>query len=491
MYCMDISPTIIDAAFDGLADAKPELRLQKILSSLQAIDAKTLLNENDPATTKGYDRLHQLSHTLYGKSSKSQTNLLARYLNTLHGFVGEAFAASSLQKLFVFLMAHHHYHFELKKVFETVTISNANRETMSKKIVQILKTIQHTVKSRPGARDYEKKLVRDAEAAIQDGSMNDFYKLVIGLERSGMGMHWNFLLESLVRFLFYLDMKAYVERLETIDSPHGVVYYLQNLSVEDLVQVAETPMQNEWAIVEVCRQLDLRLNNKVREQAINAVAEKLIFLTSHRHSFFLQAMKFFDGSVTVMAAFGKACRTLPINSIQQVLQTCLELKDYDNWQQAYNVSLEQMKLFVNATKLCQIVSIMYQRWKSFVESLILKEDYYQFNLLKTDFDSYVITHYVMNCSGDWLEEELTRLVTALNDMDSEWHISPSKKITRYFWYSSQVYLLALALRQKGITVKNNIIEILRWLADNKIHQSRYRLRNEKQPMQQAYDVLTV
>jgi hypothetical protein len=484
---MEISKTIIDQSLSRLSNVKSDPELNKILRNLAKLAPSKFINTKTRRLKNSYHRLHGISSDFYHKSEVEQIELLATYYKTSLKLFYEGFKKGSLSKLFSVIVIYGYFPLPYKEMLKKLKITKFEEDVITERIIKVFKSLKIKLSIPKGGPYHENEMLLRAKESVRKNELDGFYATIRAMENSGRGLHWSFFLENVGIFLLYLNKSKLIRYLQSCKDPFPIVYYLQEFKMEEIVALANCKNKNKWLCFELIRLLNNHYKGGYTIKAQIAAGKQLAALYSLSEDFFKQAMSYFESSELVMAAFGSICKNLPESFLNEVFEN-FKLDRYSNRLDAHWALLVAMENAVDQAKLKRILSDIYDIWLPYINSLFNNDDYFQFNPLLTDYANYVVAHYALNESDAIIIQRMNDLMNNIAYLDSEWCVSRSKQITKYHWYSSMLYILSMAYKEKklsDVTIESKIAA----LAINTLQISKYSTRTERLALQMAYDII--
>ena len=482
---MEIAKSIKDQAIARLLTANPDAGLNTVLNELDDFEIEKLLDsKNGPLINQ--DRiLHALHSGLMTKDEALRVDVLTGYFKSMLDVLDYAFKKTNASKLLAFLMAYAYFPIPFNSAVTMISPGDELKKSLSKEIDKILDSIKYDFVTLPGAPYYETTLLAKAKEAANQSDIAGVYHLIKAIERSERGMHWNFLLEKIIKFQFYLNQTGFVNRLQDLKDPFTAVNYMNSLELDELLLLAEAPIKNPWVNFELIRLIN-KASKTIAPIHQQAIEKKLDALYIQDKEFFIQTIQYFAGSNLVLSAFGSLCRILPATFIKEVFQKCFPLDQYHMQIDSHTALLESLQRSVDEEKLKSVLAEIYQLWRDFTLSVLDKDDYFQSGTLLTNFANYISAHYFHNLDNSEIISEMSRLLDSIKYLECEWFTSASKQITKYHWYSSMLYILTFPYKDKGIH-DLTITTKLQALMYDAVQISRYRRTTDKLTIELAYE----
>jgi hypothetical protein len=482
---MEIPENIRNSALAASTTTEPNPKLSKILNELGKLDVAVFFNKKSVKLKNRLKNVQELYLALAYEKESEKTGLLASYYRALQSSFVAAFKENDMSKLFAFLACNGLFSLSARTLLATTLISDGEKAALINKICKFIQVYKPQLSVPAHASYHEKQLLTKANNAKPEKNLANFYDLVIGMERSGNPILRSYIVRDLTQLLCELSPEQLSAQLESLSDPFAIVYYLDGLTPEQLTSLSTNQINNEWLSFEIIRKLEQYCRQGMIPGLTEGIELQLGYIFAINPNFFKQAIQFFEGSESVMAAFGKLGSALPTVFIEDIFTNDFELDRYHNRLRAHGAFLNNLEKSANPDKLRSILSSIFRRWKLFNDSLQQDEDYYQFDVLLTNYANYVTAYYSLVLTDTEIVEQMSAIVENIRYIDSEWFSSLSKQITKFHWYGSMVYLLSVAYRQRRIK-DAAMFSSLEELTANSIQMKRFQHGNEVMGIDKAW-----
>lgn len=486
MFGMEIPEMIFCKALQA---SHSSISHEVLNSHLQKLETKTIeefLNrEKDKDFVSIDNDIRQLvneSSCFTSNNEQEKIEIIAKIIYTSRSYLQKGLINSDVRSILIFLSVNCYLQIDIGKYLSNEELDEKATIQVAEKILKILMSINLTTHVPSDAPYHEKKLFNESTEGFANNNIDKTYRMIVAIERNGRGFHFNFLLEHLLYFLVSTNFTCFVKVLLSLGNPTDFVFYLQSFKMDDLLKIAnENTLTNEWLNFEIIRQIiEKELKDRFEEPEINAIQNTLLRIRNKNFDFFKQTVIYFNRSSLFNASIGELLISFNNTDLKEIFTGCLSIDKSNSllhqrgilWEHFAKNSSEEQQFF--------LLTAVFEKWKHFLENIINSEDFYQNEILLTDYANYVVNYYTRITE----ESELILLILNLNQkiqfIDSEWTISESKQLTKFHLYLSQFYLLSYAYRNKKLNdtlilnsfaeLKRNTILLHRYLKENTKHQ---------------------
>jgi hypothetical protein len=386
---------------------------------------------------------------------------------------------ADVKSILVFLSVNCYLQIEVEKLLTENDLAESAIKPLSEKILKLLLNVNIETHALPNAPYHEKKSMQESKEGFAANDIKRTYQLIESIERGGRGFHFNFLLENLISFFNKINFPYFLKAISAIGNPQTFVFYLQSFKVERLNQLANEPsLKNKWLNFELIRQIEEKNRNDNFEK-LDCVAIKnaLSKIEAEDFDFFKQTIQYFNSSIIFNSSLGELVASFPDDKIIKAIDS-FEINKYAFHIKARYEFLESFT--ANCSNHAQeiLLNRIFERWNSFFNNLFSDADFYQNDLLITDFADFVLQYYTIMVAEEEILLHLNVAMGKIKYIDSEWSISESQHLTRFHLYYSQLYLLSYAYRNKKLN-DAQILQTFSGLRQNTIQILRYFKNHEK------------
>ncbi|MDE3182840.1 MAG: hypothetical protein KGM16_05420 [Bacteroidota bacterium] len=455
--------------------------LNNLLQKLEANKIEDFLKgEKLEEISKIDQELYQiLLNTIHYSQNKVEE--ISQIIFTEKHYLITGISNGDVKSILVFLSVNCYLQIEIEKLLTENDLAESNTKPLSENILKLLLNVKIETHALPNAPYHEKKIMQESKDGFADNDIKRTYELIESIERGGRGFHFNFLLENLISFFSSISFPYFVKALSVIRRPQTFVFYLQSFKTEKLNQLSYEPsLTNKWLNFELIRQIVAKNKdeNFIKKECF-AIKNCLLKIEAEDFEFFKQVIQFFNSSIIFNASLGELVASLSDEKIYKTVD-CFEIDKYSSHQIARNNFLKSFTANCSEQKQEALLKRVYENWSSFLNSLFSMDDFYQNDLLITDFADFVLQYYTILVAGEEILRQLEIVMSKIIYIDSEWSISESQHLTKFHLYHSQLYLLSYAYRNKKLNyaqtlqtfseLKQNTIQIQRYFKHAKTNQ---------------------
>lgn len=457
---MEISEKIITGAFSDIETVAKHDKLQALLEELDNRSTESILFKEDEDLRKNSHSIHEIiSTSLPGFFSDNQNSkqTLSSILLTIKKYFDIAVTTGDVKSLLIFLSVNCYLKIDIKH-FITEEIDTTK---LSDSLTNVLEKIKLETQLKPDAPYHEKELKATSVEGINEQNIDKIYQLILSIERSGRGFHFNYLLENLIFFFIQFNTEQFVKHLDSLTHPETVVFYLQSLSENTLIEISNSYNQNnKWVHFELIRQIIEKEGKDydVNSSGIQSILKSLESLHNHNIVIYKQAIIFFHRSKFFNSALGYLMKDLTEDETLEILKSIIPFDKYNNNLEQRTILLEEFSKGVSEDVYHKGLTTVFNRWKNLFSSISESEDSYQSDVLLTDYANFIVQYYT-----HLDKKEIINLINnSLNNLiwiNSEWFINQSQQITKYHLYLTEVYFLSYAYRNKKISNPETVVLI--------------------------------
>lgn len=455
----------IHVELDNLLKKLESKTLEKILSAEEDEEIWSIDNKIRDVVTQ---TLH-----FNQKSEEDKIENVAQIIFSAKEYLRKGVSNGDVKFILIFLSVNCYLHIKLEKLLSTIELESGYTKAVSEKIIQVLKSIKLSTQALPNAPYWEKEIMSESQKGFSENDISKTYRFIESIERGGRGFHFNFLLESLLSFLFHLNYTYFLNSLSHLQSPTDFVFYFQSFKKEDLIKIAnESSLSNKWLNFELIRQIiEKEHKETIDESEIEAVKNILDriklndFIFLKQTAIYFHRSRLFNASLGVFLVSVNGAEMEEIISDLSIDKYAFHIKTRDELSNHYakRVSEEQLDLFLE---------LIFNKWKRYFDNILTTEDFYQNSILLTDFANFVVHYYIRKTADNDLVSSMENLIQKIKFIDSEWSTSSSQQLTKFHLYHSELYLLSYAYKYKKLN-NPQMLTNYESIINDKVQRSRY------------------
>ena len=407
------------------------------------------------------------------KSEDDKIDEVAQIIFSANKYLHKGISNGDIKAILIFLRVNCYLHIELEKLLTTSELESDYTKPISEKIIKVLKSIKLSTQALPNEPYWKKEIMSESQKGFLENDISKTYGFIESVKRGGRGFHFNFLLESLLSFLFHLNYTCFLNALSHLQSPTDFVFYFQSFKKEDLLKVAnESSLSNRWLNFELIRQIiEKEHKETIDEFEIEVVKNVLDRIKLNDFSFVKQTAIYFHRSRLFNAALGVFLTSVNNAQMEEIIS------DFSIDKYAFHIKTrdELLNYFakpVSEEQLDVFVKLIFNKWKLYFDNILTTEDFYQNSILLTDFANYVVHYHTRKTDDNDLISSMENLIQKIKFIDSEWSTSSSQQLTKFHLYHSELYLLTFAYKNKKL---NNLQMLANYesIINDKVQLSRY------------------
>lgn len=483
MYRMEISKVILSESLIASPHSSFHVELKKILQTLRGNSIKDIINKNNNGSIAIIDRqinevLNKALHYNH-KLEKEKINEFAQIIFTINEYLKEGVSKADVKTILCFLSVNCYLKIDIKKLLSDKELEEKYLHPISKKLLQLLLNTRSKILLLPNAPYHEKKMMEESLEGFKKNNIKNTYRLIESIERGGGGFRLNYLLENLITFLHDLNYSYFLKAISDLSNPYSFVFYLQNFNRKEILQLTnETTLNNKWLNFELIRQIIGKAQKDSLEKnecsAINCALSKIHF---EDFDYLKQTIRYFHSYSLFNAALGEFLTTLTDSQIQEIITECFKINKYNFHLKVRNLLLEYFNAKASVQQQKIFLKTTYNKWKLFYGNSCNSEDFYQNDLLLTDFAHFIVNYYSLITTDSELLKQIKILIDRIKNIDSEWTVSTSQQMTKFHLFHSLLYLLSFAYNNKKLNSKE-IRESFNDIEKNNIQKHRYFSKTE-------------
>ncbi len=452
----------------------------ELKSVLQKLESKTLddfLNsEREEEMRRIDDEIRNIVTTnIYNnnKSESEKVDLIAQIIVTVTEYLRNGISSGDVRSILIFLGVNCYLQIEIEKLLSKKEFEDAYTKPVSEKVIEILKIIKLETKPLPNAPYHEKEMMNESLDGFSENNIAKKYRFIEAIERGGRGFHFNFLLEHLISFLYYVNFPRFINALSHLQNPTDFVFYFQSFKKEDLIKISNEPsLSNKWLNFEIIRQIVEKENKEsLDELVVEALKNVLNRIGINDFDFLKQTVTYFQRSRLFNASLGVFLASASNAQIEEIISDFV-IDKYSSNIQTRDALREYVVKSASDEQFDLIHSLIFNKWKNYFDNILTTEDFYQNNLLLTDFANFISNYHTHLTKDNDLLSEMESLIDKILFIDSQWTTSKSEQITKFHLYHSELFLFTFAYRNKRL---NNSLILTKYdkLISDKIQISRY------------------
>ncbi len=384
-------------------------------------------------------------------SENDKIDKVSKIIFSAKEYLHKGVSNGDVKAILLFLSVNCYLHIELEKLLPTNELESSYIKTISENLIQVFKSIKLSTQTLPNTPYWEEEIMNESQKGFLENDISKTYRFIEAVEHGGRGFHFNFLLESLLLFLFHLNYSCFLNALSYLQSPSDFVFYFQSFKKEDLLKVAnETSLSNKWTNFEIIRQISEKEHiENIDELEIVAIKNILDRIKLNDFNFFKQTAIYFHRSRLFNASLGVFLVSVNNTEMEEIISDfpidkyAFHIKTRDELLNHYakTSSEDQLDLFLELT---------FNKWKRYFDNILRTEDFYQNSILLTDFANFVVHYHTRKTTDDVLVSSMENLIQKIKFIDSEWSNSSSQQLTKFHLYHSELYLLTYSYKYKKL-----------------------------------------
>jgi L-rhamnose mutarotase len=474
---MEIPEMILTQALVKSNSSSIHVELDNFLKKLESKTLEKILSAEEDEEIWSIDNKIRdiVTQTIHfnQKSEDDKIENVGQIIFSAKEYLRKGVSNGDVKSILIFLSVNCYLHIKLEKLLSTRELESGYTKVVSEKIIQVLKSIKLSTQALPNAPYWEKEIMSESLKGFSENDISKTYRFIESVERSGRGFHFNFLLESLLSFLFHLNYTYFLNSLSYLQSPTDFVFYFQSLKKEDLIKIAnESSLSNKWLNFELIRQIiEKEHKETIDESEIGAVKNILDRIKLNDFNFLKQTTIYFHRSRLFNASLGVFLVSVNNPEMEEIIsgfsidKYAFHSKTRDELLNHYAkpVSEEQLDLFLE---------LIFNKWKRYFDNILTTEDFYQNSILLTDFANFVVHYHTRKTADNDLVSSMENLIQKIKFIDSEWSTSSSQQLTKFHLYHSELYLLTYAYKYKKLN-NPQILTNYESIINDKVQRSRY------------------
>jgi hypothetical protein len=474
---MEIPQIILAQALVKINSSSIHLELDNLLKRLELKSLETILRAEEDKEIGLIDTeiRNIVTATIYNnqQSPTHKVDKLAQILFSAQEYLKKGISNGDVRAVLIFLHVNCYLKLSLEKLLSSSELERNNTKAISEKMILLLKNIQLSTQALPDAPYWEKEIMNVSQKGFLENDISKTYGFIESLERGGRGFHFNFILESLVAFLFHLNYDGFLNALSHLQSPTAFVFYFQSFAQKDLLKLAnDHSLSNKWLNFELIRQLlEKQQKENPDDSEIESVRSLLSKILIDDHAFFKQTVIYFHRSSLFNASLGVLLTSFSSSQMQEIVAD-LPIDKYDFQLSTRDELLNSFAKTASDEQIDSLLKLVYNKWGLYFNGILSTADFYQNGLVLTDFANYVIHFHSRLTDDNPLISSMEKLIQKIKFIDSEWSTSNSQQLTKFHLYHSELFLLTYAYKNKKLN-DPQMLGNYEGITKDKVQLSRY------------------
>lgn len=480
---------ILTQALAKSSSSSIHLELKSVLKNLESKTLEDFLNGKRDEEMRTIDNeIRNIVNTnIYNnkKSESERIDITAQIIFTVTEYLHKGISSGDVRSILIFLGVNCYLHIEIEKFLSKKEFEDAYTKPVSENIIKLLKGTKLETKSLPYAPYHEKEMMNESLNGFVQNNIAKTYGLIEAIERGPRGFHFNFLLEHLISFLYYLNFPRFIYALSHLQSPTDFVVYFQSFKKEDLLKIANEPsLSNKWLNFEIIRQVVEKENQEnLKDLEVKAVKNILHRIGFNDFDFLKQTATYFQRSRLFNASLGVYLASASDAIVEETISGFV-INKYSSNIKPRDALREYFVKSASDQQFDLIHSLIFNKWKNYFDSILKTEDFYQNSILLTDFANFISIYHTYLTKDNDLLSDMESLIDKISFIDSEWTTSKSAQITKVHLYHSELFLFSFAYRNKRLNEPQMLAKYEKLISD-KIQLSRYCSEETKKYFEQG------
>lgn len=474
---MEIPEMILSQALAKYSSSSNHVELKDVLKKLESKKLEDFLNSERNEEMRAIDNeIRNIVITNVYSNQKSESDkidVIAQIIFTAMEYLRNGVSSGDVRAILIFLGVNCYLQIEIEKLLSKNELEDIYTKSVSEKVIEILKSIKLETKPLPDAPYHEKEIMNESLDGFAQNNIAKTYKLIEGIEHNGRGFHFNFLLEHLITFLYRINFTRFINALSNLQSPTDFVFYFQSFKKEDLLKLADaSSLSNKWLNFEIIRQIiekedkeDKENKENIDELEVTVLKNVLNRIGLSDFSFLKQTATYFQGSSLFNASLGVYLESINNTQIEEIISDFV-INKYSSNLKARDILRDYIVKSVSEEQFNLIHRLIFHKWETIYESILITEDSYQNDLLLTDFANFVVYYHTHLTDDNDILSTIEGLIEKITFIDSEWTISSSQQITKFHLYHSKLLLYTFAYRNKRLNNSQMLVKYEDLINDN-------------------------
>lgn len=474
---MEIPEIILTQALAKSNSFSIHIELDTLLKKLESKMLEEMLNgeKDDEIKSIDNDIRNIVTKTIHynQKPENDKIDKVAQIIFSSKEYLLKGISNGDVKAILIFLSVNCYLHIELDKLLSASELESGCTKPISEKIIQVLKSIKLSTQALPNAPYWEKEIMNESQKGFLENDISKTYRFIESVEQGGRGFHFNFLLESLISFLFHLNYTYFLKALSYLQSPTDFVFYFQSFKKEGLLKVAnESSLSNKWLNFELIRQIIEKENKETLDESeVEGIKNVLDRIKFSDFNFLKQTVIYFYRSRLFNASLGVFLVSVNNVEMEEIISD-FYIDKYDFHISTRDELLNSYAKPASEEQLDLFLELIFNKWKYYFDNILTTEDFYQNSILLTDFVNFVIQYHILKTADNDLVSSMENLIQKIKFIDSEWSTSSSQQITKFHLYHSELYLLTYVYKYKKLN-NPQMLANYESIINDKIQRSRY------------------
>lgn len=479
---MEIPEIILTQALAKSNSSSIHIELDNLLKKLESKSLERILSAEEDEEIWSIDNeirsiITEIIH-FNQNSENDKIDKISQLIFSAKKYIHKGISNGDIKAILIFLSVNCYLHIELEKILSTNELESIYTNTISEKLLQVLKSMKLSPQALPNAPYWEKEIMIESQKGFLENDISKTYKFIETVEHGGRGFHFNFQLESLISFLFHLNYTCFLNALSHLQIPTDFVFYFQSFKKEELFKIAnEISLSNKWLNFELIRQIiEKEHKDTIDESEIEAVKNVLDRIKLNDFNFLKQTAIYFHRSRLFNAALGVFWASGNNSEMEEIISN-FPIDRYNSHIKTRDELLNHYVKLVSEEQLDLFLELIFNKWKYYFDNILTTEDFYHNSILLTDFANFVVHYHIRKTTDNDLVFSMENLIQKIKFIDSEWSTTSSHQITKFYLYHSELYLLTYAYKYKKLH-SSQMLSNYESIITNKIQLSRFLSTNE-------------
>ncbi len=310
----------------------------------------------------------------------------------------------------------------------------------------------------PNSDQFEEKLYNNYREGLLKEDLKKVYRFINAVERGGRGFRLNYLMESLISFLFVLDSPTYLKFLNKQAVPHKIIMCLVGLDKKSIRRIALSKIDNKWLLAELIRFLSVNFQNEEIAQIEKPLLNCLNLLHTLAPLLYQKTILLFHDSKALNNALGLQHKSIHKKTIF-TLMNALPIDKYEHRIQARSHLISRQKELLPEPLYKKILEIVFDKWSKLYDGYKVGDELL-ITLLITDYGDYIAEYYSMLDPSTFITEFKSH-INKLLYLQSEWFDTDIQQITGMHLYLSKIYIISFAFKTNSIFDESSLAEFTR------------------------------
>lgn len=401
------------------------------------------------------------------KLVSSNVDVVAQIVFTINQYLSKGILNADVKAILIFASVNSYLQIDIRDMVSSNELEENHTQLISEKITQVIKETLFSF----NASYYKGILTIDNVDEFLNYNIIKIYGYIHEIEESIHGFHINYLIEQMLVCLHQINLSSFINLLSDLQNPLDLVFCLQNLKKEDLLKIArDTSESNKWLNFELIRRI-IQKENEENELETKAIEVSLERIRMHDLNFFEQTLQYFQKSKLFNSSLAKVLSIADNLTIERVI-SCYTIDKFHSNLEVIDYFREQLQKYSSDEQLDFIRTLMFKKWRIYLDMILLEKDFYQNKLLLTDYVNFVIDYHTIRTDPDKIIDMMNTLIEKIRFISAEWTTSISQQTTKFHLYHSELFLLTFVYKNKGLE-DSNLLEKYKTLIDNQIQFSSY------------------